>query len=211
MNTGASGSRARRVALDPRLLIGLGLVVGSVAGVLGIVSAADQTAPVYVAADTLTPGDRINADNLEISDVRLPGGAGLYLVPGGVPPGGFVVTRAVEEGELVPVSSVGSVDGLRLTSVVLDVGGALAASVGAGSLVDVWAAREESSGGFGPPAVLVSGGTVVRLVEAQSIVTGGETTAVEVLVPKSKIARVLEAVANDDAISIVPATLPGRD
>jgi hypothetical protein len=29
-------------------------------------------------------------------------------------------------------------------------------------------------------------------------------------VPKSRIARVLEAVANSDAVSIVPANIPGR-
>jgi len=31
-----------------------------------------------------------------------------------------------------------------------------------------------------------------------------------VLVPKARVARVLSAVANSDALSIVPATIPGR-
>ncbi len=39
---------------------------------------------------------------------------------------------------------------------------------------------------------------------------GAEATAIEVLVPKSKLARVLEALAGGDAISIVPSNLPGR-
>jgi hypothetical protein len=38
----------------------------------------------------------------------------------------------------------------------------------------------------------------------------GGARAVEVLVPKSKVARVLEAVADSDAISIVPASIPLR-
>jgi len=58
--------------------------------------------------------------------------------------------------------------------------------------------------------VIVSGATVVRLVESASMVTGGETTAVEVLVPTSRVARVLDAVANADAVSLVPAAIPVR-
>jgi hypothetical protein len=41
-------------------------------------------------------------------------------------------------------------------------------------------------------------------------VSAGTTTAVEVLVPKTRIARVLEAAANSDAVSIVPAAIPVR-
>ena len=58
--------------------------------------------------------------------------------------------------------------------------------------------------------MIASGVTVVRLVESASIVSGGETTGVEVLVPTSRIARVLEAGANSDAVSIVPAAIPVR-
>jgi hypothetical protein len=210
MQRGAATRRARSVALDPRLLIGLALVVGSVAGVLAIVSAADETVQVYAAGQSLAPGDRIDVRDLEPVDVRLDDAGTLYLVPGDVPSAGVVVSRAIDEGELVPASAVGSADGLRLTSVVLDVGGTLAASVTAGSTVDVWAAREAESGAFGPPVVIVSGATVVRLVESESIVAGGQTTGVEILVPKSKVARVLEAMANEDVLSIVPATLPAR-
>ena len=34
------------------------------------------------------------------------------------------------------------------------------------------------------------------------------SAAVEVLVPRAQVARVLEAVANDDSISVVPSSLP---
>lgn len=210
MKPSTANSRARAIAFDPRLAIGLGLVVASVAGVLAIVSAADETVAVYAAAGSLAPGDRIVADDLDTRHVRLDDADALYLVPGDVPAAGLVMTRSVAEGELVPASAIGSVDGLRVTSVVLEVGGALAASVQPTSLVDVWAARELEGGGFGPPSAIVSAATVVRLLESDSIVSGGGTTGIEVLVPKSKLARVLEAVANGDAISIVPSNLPGR-
>lgn len=202
--------RRKSFAFDPRLAIGLLLVVGSVAGVVGIVSAADTSVQVYAARDPLAPGDRIMPDDLEPRSVRLDATAGLYLAPGDVPDAGFVVTRSVAQGELVPASAVGSVDGLRLTSVVLTMGSQLAASVQPGSVVDVWSAEETESNHFGPPAVIVPGATVVRLVKSDSIVAADQAVGIEVLVPKSKIARVLEAVANDDAISVVPATMPAR-
>lgn len=200
----------RGFGVDPRLLIGLVLVVGSVSGVVAIVSTADETVQVYSARTALAPGDRIEPTDLDTSDVRLAGVGTLYLVPGDVPNDGFVVTRPVNVGELIPASAVGSVSGLRLTSLVLDVNGALAASIEPGSTVDVWSAREIANGQFGPPVVIVSGATVVRLVTSETIMAGGESVAVEVLVPKSQVARVLEAVSNSDAMSIVPADIPGR-
>jgi SAF domain len=209
MSTVRTGKR-KPFAFDPRLAIGLLLVVASVAGVVAIVSAADKSVQVYSARGPLAPGDRITPDDLEARSVRLDAAGTLYLEPGDIPDTGFVVTKPVARGELVPASAVGSVDGLRLTSVVLTMGSQLAASVQSGSVVDVWAAEEVENGHFGPPAVIVSGATVVRLIESDSIVASDEATSIEVLVPKSKIARVLEALANDDAISVVPATIPGK-
>jgi len=209
MATVRTGKR-KAFAFDPRLAIGLLLVVASVAGVVAIVSAADTSVQVYAARDPLAPGDRITSDDLEARSVRLDAAGTLYLEPGDVPGTGFVVTRSVAEGELVPASAVGSVDGLRLTSVVLTLSSPLAASVQPGSVVDIWAAEEVENGHFGPPTVIVPGATVVRLVESDSIVAADQATGIEVLVPKSKIARVLEALANDDAISVVPATIPAR-
>lgn len=202
--------RGRGLAVDPRLIIGLALVIGSVAAVVAIVSTADETVQVYSARSPLVPGDRIQRTDLDTSSVRLAGVGSLYLLTGDIPDGGFVVTRAVSEGELIPSSAVGSVAGLRMTSLVLDVNGALAASIEPGSTVDVWSSREVENGQFGPPEVIVAGATVVRLVQAETIMAGGESVAVEVLVPKARVARVLEAVSNSDAMSIVPADIPGR-
>ena len=200
----------RRLTLDPRLLIGLALVAVSVAGVVGLVSAADRTVAVLSARETLSPGDRVAAGDLVTVDVRLEATAQHYLLAGDVPREGLVVTRTIGAGELVPVDAVGSTDGLRLASLVLDVGGALPASLRAGAVVDVWAATKLEGGRFGPPSVIVPGATVARLVESQSMVAGVSTTAVEVLVPQSRIARVLDAVANADAVSMVPTAIPVR-
>jgi hypothetical protein len=210
MRDGARVGARRRFWFDPRFAIGLLLIVASVAGVVGIVGAADSSVLVYAAREPLAPGDRVDADDLIGTSVRLAGAERLYLVPDDLPDGGLVVTKAVAEGELVPASAVGSTEGERQTSIVVGVGGELAESVVAGSTVDVWSARESTAGLFEAPVVIVSGATVVRLVDRQGLVVDNDSTSIEVLVPRTDVARVLEAIANDDAIAVVPASLPGK-
>lgn len=200
----------RRFWFDPRFAIGLVLVAASVAGVVAIVGAADTSVLVFAARTPLAPGDRIDGDDLVGTSVRLDGADTLYLVPADLTDDGFVVTKAVARGELVPASAVGSAEGQRQTSIVLAVNGALAASVVAGSTVDVWSARQSAAGAFDAPVVIVAAATVVRLVDQEGLVVDNRSVSIEVLVPRTDIARVLEAIANDDAVSVVPSSLPGK-
>jgi len=203
-------AKRSRFWFDPRFAIGLGLVVASVAGVFAIVTAADTSHVVLAARAPLTTGDVVDADDLVARSVRLDGTLDRYLVASEIPDTGFVITRPVGAGELVPASAVGSVEGLRQTSVVITVNGQLPASVGPGVTVDVWAAKELESGVFGAPTVVVSAATVVRIVESDGLVVDDSSGAVEVLVPRLNLARVLEAIANDDALSLVPTSIPVR-
>lgn len=195
---------------DPRFAIGVGLVVVSVLGVYGIIAAVDRTVEVFSAASPLSPGDRIYADDLVSQSVRLGELGGKYLSPKDLPNDGLLVTRAVAAGELVPTSALGDAASIRVASVVVPVNGTLSKSIAPGTVVDVWSAAETDHGVFGPPAVLVGSATVVRVIESGGLVSGGGSSGVELLVPRDKVARVLEAVANGDAISLVPLSLPVR-
>lgn len=202
------GGVRRAIVLDPRLIIGLALVAGSIAGVFGIVAAVDDSVTVYAARGSLIAGERIHAADLEPRSVRLDAAADLYLRDGDIPTGGLVITRTVAAGELVPASATGSTAGLRQTSIVLSVQGRLPASVAPGSVVDVWASRETGNGVFAPPAVIVGSAEVVRVLASEGFVASDGSTSVEVLVPRPRVSRVLEAVAAADVLSIVPAHLP---
>lgn len=204
------GSRdsARRFWFDPRFLIGIVLVAASITAVVGIVMTADRTVEVYAAPAALAPGDRVSADSLESRFVRLEGAQDTYLSPLTLPSGGLVVVRAVSPGELVPLTAVGQSVGQRVASVVIPVSTALATSIGPNSVVDVWSAAETEHGVFGPPSVLVSSATVVRVVESTGFIAGSNSGGVELLVSRGRIARVLEAVANSDALSLVPVSIP---
>jgi hypothetical protein len=196
---------------DPRFAIGVGLVLLSVVGVYVIVSTADTSVQVYAARAALIPGDRIDAGDLVPQSVRLGSLGGKYLLSTDVPHGGLVVTRTVAAGELVPASAVGTTEGARVASVVVAVQGDLPKGVVAGSVVDVWSAQQTDDKTFAAPSVLVSSATVVRIIESDGIIAGGKTGSVEVLVPRTKTARLLEAIANEDALSLVPVGLPAKD
>src|SRR5690554_1035026 len=193
---------------DPRFVIGIVLVVASVGGVLLVVSAADKTTTVYAARAALSVGDHIDRADLTEHSVRLGTATDRYLTADKVPAEGLIVTRTIAVGELVPMAAVGNTAGKRLSSIVITVGSKLPAAVDAGSVVDVWASREGDSGAFGPPSVLIPSATVVRVVETEGIIAGAGAVSVELLVPRSRTARMLEALANADALSLVPVNLP---
>jgi hypothetical protein len=212
-------ARRRRLVPDARLLLGIGLVVASVIGVVTVVNAADIRSTVYVAARTLAPGDRLVSDDLLARRVALDDATGLYLSSGEIPDGGLVATAVVRQGELVPRSSVGSAAGSESTSLVLQLTGEVSESVVAGALVDVWSSSNDSNsietddqtdpfGAFSAPVVLCADAVVIRVLESDGIVSGTDGRAVEVLVPRIRIARLLQAIADDDALAVVPAGIP---
>ncbi len=200
--------RRSRPVLDARLLVGLVLVVASIAGVLALLDAADRSVAVYTARRALEPGERVGADDLDVVRVGLASAADAYATTGRIPAEGAIVTRPVARGELVPVRALGSAAGARLASVVVTPRGPLSADVVEGATVDVWSAPALDGGAFGPPAVLVPSATVVAVTEAGGLVVDDETASVELLVPRDRVARVLEAVADGDAVSLVPTSLP---
>jgi hypothetical protein len=208
--TDAGSKTRRRFALDVRLVLGVALVAASVAAVTVLVGAADTRVAVYAAAESLAPGDRVDAADLVERSVALDGAEDLYLLVEQLPDGGFVVAQPVAAGQLVPLSAAGSPDGARATSVVLQLAGPVSTVVETGSLVDVWGVALLEQGETGTPLVLASQATVVRVLEDETLIagSGSASSTVEVLVPRTRVARLLQAIANGDALAVVPSGLP---
>ncbi len=203
----ARTERAERGALrlDPRLLIGIVLVALSTVGVWALVSGLDDGTDVYAVRDTVTPGTRLQATDLTLESARLGVDEALYLAPGDLPDQGLVVTRTIGAGELVPDSAVDAVDRAGLATVVVPSRGALPSELDVGSTVDVWAATELEQGGFEPPAVLVADAQIAGLHEPEGMVASSSVVSVELLIPREKVAALLQALASGDAIDLVPA------
>lgn len=199
--------RAERGALrlDPRLMIGIVLVGASTAGVWALVAGLDDSVDVYAVRETATPGMRLHADDLALESARLGGSVDHYLTPSELPEQGLVVTRTVGAGELVPDSAVDTVDRAGLATVVVPGRGPLPSGLTVGSAVDVWAAAEIEQGGYEPPAVLVGDAQVAAVQEPEGMVASGSGIAVELLIPRERVAALLQALASGDAIDLVPA------
>jgi hypothetical protein len=199
----------RSFVVDPRFVVGLVLVVTSALGVTWLVATVDQTTDVYVASSTLSSGERFTADDLSVAHVRLGSAVDRYLEPSEIPADGAVVVRPIQEGELVPSSSVGAVRAGDEAQVVVTVSGPVPSIIDQSSRVSLWASAAADSGTtFDAPVVLVAQAEVISVVQAAGLVASGTDMQVELRVPRQSVASVLEAMANGAALAVVPDDEP---
>jgi len=192
---------------DPRLLVGLLLVLGSVTAGGVVVATVDDTVPVYVAARPLVPGDALDAADLSVVHASLDAAGPRYLTATSVPPPGRVLVRAVPAGELVPLSALGSREqvGLRPVSVPLPAEGA--EQVTTGALVDVWVAardRQRGVGAYTAPQRVAVGVQVAGRSTRQGALGSSTSTAAQLLLEPDLLPRLIEAVDNEARITLVP-------
>lgn len=196
--------RPRAFWADLRFLLGVALIVASVAGVWLVVSAARQTVPVFAATRTIVPGEAVGSDDLRVVEVALGQTQAVYASPATLQPGGVAV-RTIAEGELVPRDAVGDATRLRTTTVVVRSATALPAAVEEGSSVEVWAAPQLERGVYDTPRILVPTATVVS-VSADDSMLGSSGAAVELVIERADVADTLAAIAGGASLSIVPTT-----
>jgi hypothetical protein len=193
---------------DARFFLGILLIAASVAGVWFIVSASRQTVPVFAATRTIVPGEAVEGADLRLVDVSLGQLDGAYLTADGLE-AGLVATRTVTEGELVPQSAVGAAAAAGTTTVVLHSAVEVPASVGAGSVVEIWEAPLIERGRYDVPRILVADATVVSVTQDDSMIGGG-AASLEVVIPRADVAAVLGAMADESALSVVPTGGPAK-
>lgn len=195
------------VRLDPRLLIGIVLVIASVLGVVWMVSSAKQTVAVYVATAPIAQGENITEQSLSLVEVPVAASNDLYLTPGWLDGSSIVTTRPIGEGEFLPLSALGA--GADASApVVVTIGGALPENVATGVAVELWAAAPgERPGTYGAPIVLVQEAQVVRVLESKQLVNSGQVD-VELRIPDADLGSVLTALTNGSRLHVVPVYRP---
>lgn len=196
---------ARRTWMDPRLVIGVALVLVSLAGVWAVVQESSRTEAAWSATRTLLPGEAIAAGDVERVEVRLPQSQQHYL-DASRDPVGLVVAAVIGQGEVLPLRAVGSAASDGRAAVVIDVEGGLPRAVRSGAVVDVWTAKPADDG-FAEPDVLIAGAVVVGVIEDEGVLASSGVQ-LELLVPREETSRLLDAVANAHALSVVPLAQP---
>jgi len=193
---------------DARFLLGIALIVASVAGVWLIVAAARQSEPVFAATRTIVPGEEIAASDLRVVEVALGAMTAAYASPVDLEPGSVAV-RTITEGELVPRSALGEPSASTRTSVVIRTGTEVAAAVGPGSEVEVWVAPSTEDGRHAAPRILVPTSTVAS-VDREGAIVSETAVSIELVIARADVAAVLAALADDSVLSVVPAAGASR-
>ena len=132
---------------DPRLLVGLLLVCGSVLLGARLLATGDDTTPVWATAGAVAAGSRLTEDDLRVARVRFASetDARRYLAADLPIGSGLVVTRDLGDGELVPADAVAD-DTAALRELPLTLpAGSVPPGARVGSRVDVWAVPRDAS------------------------------------------------------------------
>lgn len=207
MSASAEGGRLRRPRWrDPRLLVGLMLVLASIAGVVALVASSQRTAAYWTAAEDLPPGTPIAAGDLRPVEVNLSEAGERYLSADAPAPEGRMVSGTVRAGELLPAAALvdADPDGRRPVGVALDE--PLPSGVGVGDRVDVWVAMPAEGGrGHADPARLAEALEISEVTAEQSGFGGSGTTRVQLLAPKETLPRIVDAKVKDARVTLVPA------
>ena len=160
-------TRSRRPGWrNPRLLIGLALVAGSVLVGARLMAAADDTVTVWAVTADQPAGARLTGDDVEARRVRFADDrtAAGYLPASQALPDGSL-DRAVSAGELLPRSALtrGSEQDVVEVPVSLAADD-LPATVRRGSVVDIWVAPEVGAGGTSGAGPENGSGAAVRVL-----------------------------------------------
>ena len=182
------GSRGR--FRDPRLLLGIALVVLAMAAGALVLGMRTSGVPVLRTADNLPAGIALTPEDFEISVVDLPIGSA-YL--DALPDGPLVLARSLRAGEFVASADflVGPAADVRLVTVPVDTLHA-PISLAAGARVDVWATGTAE-------------GAIPTLVMHDALVSA---TSADAESSTGQLGVVLE-VPTADAAAIVAATHTG--
>lgn len=203
-DSSATAARLKRPSWkDPRLLVGVLLVLVSVAGVVFLVGSADRTTEVYAARDGIAVGERLTRDNVVRAKVRLGETEEQYITAESGIPEGVVAVQRIGKHQLVPRASLGSVDQLDRKPVALTIEETLPTQAVAGARVDVWVAQPDARNGFSEPKLLLPGAEIAEVTSGSTALGSSKTTVLMVLVEDGQMPALLGAQANEAKISVV--------
>lgn len=195
--------RQRAFWSDTRFLLGVLLVVVSIAGVWLVVSAARQTVPALAASRTIVPGETITSDDVEVVDVALGQVGDVYLEPGSLADDA-VATRTIGAGELVPLDALGTGADTRVTTVVVDTAVDVPAAVAEGARVEIWHAPVAADDTVEAPRILIADATVASVTRDDGVM-GAADARIELVIPRADVSALLAAQAQGAVLSVVPA------
>lgn len=203
-DAGTAGARLKPPSWkDPRLLVGVLLVLASVVGVISLVGSADKTTEVYAARDSIAVGEKLTTDSVVRAKVRLGETEEHYVTVEAGLPEDMVAVQRIGKNQLLPKQSLATVDALDRKPVALTIDEPLPPQAVAGTRVDVWVAPPDARNGFSEPKLLLPGAEIAQVTAASTALGSSRNTVLMVLVEDSQMPAILGAQANQAKISVV--------
>jgi len=203
-DSSATAARLKRPSWkDPRLLVGVLLVLASIAGVIFLVGSADRSTEVYAAREGIAVGERLTQENVVRAKVRLGDTEQHYITVAAGLPQDVVAMQRIGKDQLVPRASLGAVDQLNRKPVALTVEQTLPSQAVAGARVDVWVAQPDAKNGFSEPKLILPGAEIAEVANGSTALGSSKTTVLMVLVEDKQMPALLGAQANEAKISVV--------
>ena len=200
----ASGARLKKPSWkDPRLLVGVLLILASVVGVISLLGSADKTTEVFVAREAIAVGEKLTPDNVSRVKVRLGEVESHYITAESGMPDGVVAVQRIGKDQLLPRESLGAVDLLDRKPVAVTVQEALPEQAVAGTRVDVWVSMPDARNGFAQPKLLLPGAEIAEVSPGSTALGSSKSTVLMVLVGDEHMPSLLGAQANEAKISVV--------
>jgi hypothetical protein len=189
---------ARRRWRDPRLLVGVVLVVASVVAMAVVIGASDNTVAVWSVRGDVPSGSPLSEGDVVAVRVQLPD-IGPYLGADSAVPQDMVAARDFAAGELltmVGLESAGDLGGVRVVTLPV-LRNQMPADLAVGDRVDVYVVERGSAGEPAGSPKLVLGSAVVADVDDDAGAFGGTSleTGVALSVPEEEVAAVVDAQA----------------
>lgn len=210
---------ARAVWRDPRLVVGVLLVAGSVLLGARLLARADDSVVVWAVRHDVARGASLGPDDVVARHIRFfdRADADHYLAATAPVPAGTVAVRDLGAGELLPRSAIGDASTRAAVEVPFSVpGDAVPASVRPGTVVDVWitpgrAASSPSADSTPGRSVRVFDDVTVVAVPATGTALGPTSTRqVVIAVPPAKESALPAALARAASGSVVVVKQDGR-
>ena len=182
---------------DPRLVVGVLLVICSAVGVAWVVNAADDRVSVWAVRSDIPAGSPVTADRLVDVEVQVPELSAYWTTDDAVPED-LVAQRDFASGELLTRANVEVADTSNTRIVTLPVlRNQMPADLDVGRRVDVYVVERGVSGEADGPPQLVLRNAIVSSVDGDSGTFGGTSLEVGVALslPQVQVPKVLDAQA----------------
>lgn len=207
MTDRADAPRLRRPGWkDPRLLVGILLVLVSVAAVVLLVRQADSRVEYWAAAQDIAPGAALKPEHVTVVSANLGDSAQEYLPADEPLPEHVAAVATVRQGELLPAGGLAAQDPEQRQQITVQISDLLPEHLSTGDRVDLWIAFPDDTGrGFFEPELVASSAEVVSTSESTAAFGTGATGNVALMLTPEEVPEILGAQANGARMTVVPS------